>query len=221
MRTMSRFASAAATCSTSWRNELSRGCALTPSPLDGPGDFPAHRFVHGKVQVANDTVKSKDPKKAVVAFAVVALAWLVFDRVTKSYFEGAYDLGQAGTNCGLFRFTLVHNTGAAWGMFGDSTFMLGITSLIVCALIVLCFAFWEKLAGHAPSALETFSLALVFSGGLGNAFDRFAQSYVIDFIDFTFIDFPVFNIADIGVTCGFVLLVLGYLLATRKGDAHV
>ena len=61
----------------------------------------------------------------------------------------------------------------------------------------------------------------MFSGGLGNAFDRFAQGYVIDFIDFTFIDFPVFNIADIGVTCGFVLLVIGYLLAARKEAAHV
>ena len=53
------------------------------------------------------------------------------------------------------------------------------------------------------------------------AIDRFSQLYVVDFIDFTFIDFPVFNVADIGVTCGFVLLVIGYLLATRKEGAHV
>ena len=59
------------------------------------------------------------------------------------------------------------------------------------------------------------------SGGLGNAIDRFSQLYVVDFIDFTFIDFPVFNVADIGVTCGFVLLVIGYLLATRKEGVHV
>lgn len=152
---------------------------------------------------------------------MVALVWLVLDRLTKVYFEGAYELGQAGTNCGLFRFTLVHNTGAAWGMFGNSTFVLGITSSIVCVLIVIAFAFWEKLAGHAPSALETLALSLVCSGGLGNAIDRFSQLYVVDFIDFTFIDFPVFNVADIGVTCGFVLLVVGYLLATRKEGAHV
>ena len=172
--------------------------------------------------MTNDIVKSKNSKTpCVIAFSAVAVAWLVFDRLTKMYFEDAYELGQAGSNCGLFRFTLVHNTGAAWGMLGDSTFMLGITSTIVCVLIALAFAFWEKLAGHVPAAFETCALALVFSGGLGNAFDRFAQGYVIDFIDFTFIDFPVFNIADIGVTCGFVLLVIGYLLATRKEAAHV
>lgn len=181
---------------------------------------PADAF-KGKVQVANDTVKPMNSKKAIVVFALVALVWLVFDRLTKMYFEGAYSLGQAGMNCGLFRFTLVHNTGAAWGMFGDSTFALGITSAVVCALIAVVFAFWEKLVGHPATALETCALALVFAGGLGNAFDRFAQSYVIDFIDFTFIDFPVFNIADIGVTCGFALVVVGYLLASRNGASHV
>ena len=172
--------------------------------------------------MTTDIVTSKNSKKKAAAlFAAIALVWLVFDRRTKMYFEGAYELGQAGTNCGLFRFTLVHNTGAAWGMFGNSTFALGITSSIVCVLIAFAFAFWEKLAGHAPNILETLALALVFSGGLGNAIDRFSQLYVVDFIDFTFIDFPVFNIADIGVTCGFVLLVVGYLLATRKEGAHV
>ena len=189
----------------------------------GPGERssgPPPRY-KGKVAVANDIVKPKNSMKKAALFAVVAIAWMAFDRITKAYFEGAYVLGQAGANCGLFRFTLVHNTGAAWGMFGDSTFMLGVTSCVVCALIAVAFALWDKLAGHAPSALETCALALVFAGGLGNAFDRFAQNYVIDFIDFTFIDFPVFNIADIGVTCGFVLVVVGYLLATRKGGAHV
>ena len=154
-------------------------------------------------------------------FIAVAFAWLVLDRVTKVYFEGAFSLGEAGANCGLWRFTLVHNTGAAWGMFGDSTFALGVVSCVVCVVLVVAFGFWEKLSGHSATWLETFAFALVFAGGLGNAIDRFTQSYVIDFIDFTFIDFPVFNIADIGVTCGFILIVLGYFLASRKGAHHV
>ena len=122
--------------------------------------------------MTTDTVTSKNSKKKSAAlFVVVALVWLVLDRLTKAYFEGAYELGQAGTNCGLFRFTLVHNTGAAWGMFGNSTFALGITSSIVCVLIVIVFAFWEKLAGHAPSALETLAGAvapLFLPAGFGN-----------------------------------------------------
>lgn len=164
--------------------------------------------------MANDALKTSGRKVAL--FAAVAVAWLVFDRVTKAYFEGAYELGQtSASDYVLFRFCLVHNTGAAWGIFGDSTFALGVLSSVVCVIIAVLFLLWGKVALHAPSVLETCSLALVFSGGIGNAIDRFMQAYVVDFIDFTFMDFPVFNIADIGVTCGFVLLVLGYLLASR------
>ena len=149
-------------------------------------------------------------------FAGVAALWLLVDQLTKAYFEGSYALGQVSEAAyGLFRFRLVHNTGMAWGMFGDSTFLLGVTSLIVCAAIVAVFAGYRRLTGHAATMPETCALALVFAGGLGNAIDRFAQAYVVDFIDLTFMDFPVFNIADIGVTCGFVLLLAGYFLASR------
>lgn len=149
-------------------------------------------------------------------FAGVALVWLIFDVATKLHFENAYALGETSAQAyGLFQFRLVHNTGAAWGMFGDSTFMLGITSSLVCAVIVVLYALFDRVAGHAPTMLETAALALVFSGGVGNAIDRFSQGFVVDFIDLTFMDFPVFNIADIGVTCGFALLIIGYLVATR------
>ena len=155
-------------------------------------------------------------------FAGVAAVWLLVDQLTKAYFEGSYTLGQTSlADFVLFRFRLVHNTGAAWGMFGDSTFALGVTSCIVCAAIVLALLFYERLMGRAATMLETVALALVFSGGVGNAIDRFAQAYVVDFIEFTFIDFPVFNIADIGVTCGFVLLVIGFLLAERAQAARL
>lgn len=149
-------------------------------------------------------------------FLGVAAVWLIIDQLTKAYFQGAYALGEtSAASYGLFRFRLVHNTGMAWGLFGDSTFMLGVTSLLVCAAIIAIFVCYRRLTGHAASLLETCALALVFSGGLGNAIDRFAQAFVVDFIDLTFIDFPVFNIADIGVTCGFVLLIVGYMLASR------
>ncbi|MDO4590379.1 MAG: signal peptidase II [Slackia sp.] len=153
-------------------------------------------------------------------FAGVAVLWVVVDQLVKAYFEHSYALGQVSeATYGLFRFHLVHNTGMAWGLFGDSTFALGVISLLVCAAIVAVFVCYRRLTGHAATTVETCALALVFAGGLGNAIDRFAQAYVVDFIDFTFIDFPVFNIADIGVTCGFVLLVAGYLMATGKHAA--
>ena len=60
---------------------------------------------------------------------------------------------------------------------------------------------------------------LVVAGGIGNAIDRFSQGYVVDFIDLAFMDFPVFNVADIGVTCGFVLFLVALVMEWRHEDA--
>ncbi len=153
--------------------------------------------------------------KALV-FGIVALAWFFFDMATKAFFNGSYAVGEAATGpiLGLVRFRLVHNTGAAWGMFGDSTFFLGIMSLVVCVVLVAYLFFMSPHAGK----LETIGIGLVVAGGLGNAIDRFTLGYVVDFIEPVFINFPVFNIADIGVTCGFVLFVLGMFLSYRRMD---
>lgn len=150
------------------------------------------------------------------AFGVVALVWLAFDSLTKTYFNGAYSMGEviAGPFLGLVRFHLVHNTGAAWGMFGDSTFLLGVMSLIVCVLLTAYLFF----LAHRPNIMQVVGVALVVAGGLGNAFDRFTLGYVVDFIEPVFIDFPVFNIADIGVTCGFVIFLIGMVLSWKHED---
>lgn len=153
-------------------------------------------------------------QRNIALFAVVVVLWLVFDRMTKNYFDALYMPGEVITDpiLGVFQFFLVHNTGAAWGMFGDSTFMLGVTSTIVCALLLVYFIVSAK----RMNLFEVFGLALVFAGGIGNAIDRFSLNYVVDFINFTFINFPVFNIADIGVTCGFILFFVGILLSWRQ-----
>lgn len=154
-----------------------------------------------------------------VVFFGIAIAWVIYDRLTKMYFEGAYALGQVSpVDYLLVRFRLVHNTGMAWGLFGDSTFMLGMVSLVVCAAIVALFFLFGKFFDRPPTLVECTALGLVLAGGIGNAIDRFFQGYVVDFLEFTFIDFPVFNIADIGVTCGFVLLLICLFVPRRSSS---
>lgn len=148
---------------------------------------------------------------------VLGAAWLVFDRATKSFFDdGSFALGEhvAGPFPGLFRFTLVHNTGGAWGIFDDAAFALGVVSLLVVAALV-AFLLWDAQA----SLGQAIGIALVAAGGIGNAFDRFALGYVVDFIDLSFIDFPVFNIADIGVTCGLALTIVSMLFSSGRERA--
>lgn len=158
------------------------------------------------------TRKTTTATKAAI-MALVAFAWLAIDLATKNAVAG-HVVGQtfAGPFLGLIDFTLVHNKGGAWGVFSDSTVLLGAFSLVVCVLLALYVLVLDK-ESRVPEAV---CAGLIIAGGLGNAYDRFVNGYVIDFIRTTFIDFPVFNIADIGVTCGLAALLI--LLMMRYSE---
>lgn len=145
--------------------------------------------------------------------AIVVAAWFAFDRATKLHFD-QFPLGEAlgGPYLGLFEFTLVHNTGAAWGLFSGSTFALGVNSVVISIVVFAAALFLARRSNWVFSL----GAALVVAGGLGNAFDRFAYDYVVDFINVTFIEFPVFNIADIGVTCGCALVIVAILFFWKE-----
>ena len=146
-------------------------------------------------------------------FIPVVVGWVLIDQLTKAYFNGSYQAGQVITDpiAGIFRFHLVYNTGGAWSIFSGATWALGAFSLVVCvALTVYLFV-----CARDASAGEAVGLALVVAGGIGNAIDRFALGFVIDFIEPTFIDFPIFNVADIGVTCGFVIFFIALIVCER------
>ena len=153
------------------------------------------------------------PSGKIALFAVVAAAWIALDQWTKSLFADAVPGTLfGGALGGLVDFRLVHNTGAAWGIFAGNTAALGIFSLVVVAALVAYFI-WDI---KSVNVVQVVAIALIAAGGIGNVIDRFAQGYVTDFIAVTFIDFPVFNVADIGVTCGVVLLCIGFLVAWKR-----
>ena len=157
------------------------------------------------------------PFGKVAIFAVIVIAWVALDQFAKSFFAGQQPGGiLAGPYLGLIDIRLVHNTGGAWGIFSDSTFGLGVFSLVVCVVVAVFFL----VTARQSNAVQTVSFALIVAGGIGNAIDRFAQGFVTDFIEFSFIDFPVFNVADIGVTCGFALLIIGMFIAARNGGTE-
>ena len=149
--------------------------------------------------------------------AVIIIAWLGADRVTKGLVDNG--INQVGatvgtTIAGVFRVHLVYNTGGAWSIFSGATVALGAFSVLMCAGL-LVFAIAQRTRISWP---EIIGLALVIAGGLGNALDRFLLNHVVDFIDLTFMDFPVFNVADIGVTCGIVIFLVGWLWRQRAEE---
>lgn len=151
-----------------------------------------------------------------VIFAVMAVLWLALDQMTKLAFA-AFHPGDViyASKLGFLDIILVHNTGAAWGAFAGAPGVLGIISVVVCAAILIYALFFAK----GLSALQAAALGLVFAGGVGNAIDRFWHGYVIDFLSTAFMDFPVFNVADIGVTVGVILFIVA-LFREGRGGAH-
>lgn len=152
-------------------------------------------------------------KRVFVTFAVLAVAWIVLDQATKAAFSSFLQgSGAVAIIPGVLDAELVHNIGAAWGIFGGASAALAILSIAVCAFII----FYLVKMRERSSMVSVVGLSLVFAGGIGNMIDRLAFGHVIDFISLTFIDFPVFNVADIGVTCGLVLFLIGIVVRERK-----
>lgn len=169
---------------------------------------------------ANDALKclmkttATSKKHIFTIFFALAVIWLLLDRVTKGVLDASLSAsGSVAVIPGLFKLELVHNHGAAWGIFGGATIGLALLALIVCVAIIV---FLIKM-GEKSGILTIVGASLVFAGGIGNMIDRIVNGYVIDFISVDFIDFPVFNVADIGVTCGIVLFLIGLMLDWREG----
>lgn len=108
----------------------------------------------------------------------------------------------------LINFRYIHNEGAAFGSFEGKTWFL---IVVTCIIMVICVVMLVRKT--FDSKLMFWALCLVLGGGVGNLIDRiFRGGNVVDFLEFGFIEFPVFNVADIAVCIGAGLIVLYFLL---------
>lgn len=112
----------------------------------------------------------------------------------------------------VLHLTYVENEGAAFGIFKDQRWIFIVLS-IVAMIIIAAFVIYKR--KRIPLMLSV-ALAFVFGGGIGNLIDRIVSGYVVDFIDFTLINFAVFNIADTFVCIGSGLIILYIILSDRK-----
>ncbi len=111
---------------------------------------------------------------------------------------------------GVIKLTGTRNTGMALGLFQNSALWI---LLISAVLALICI--WG-LRKYRISGMAALGLSLIAGGALGNAIDRILYGYVIDMIEFLFVDFYIFNMADVGVVCGAVLC--GFSLLFRPQD---
>ena len=144
------------------------------------------------------------------------------DRLLKNWSVEPFAEGQSlPVWRGVFHITRVNNAGAAFGLFKNAVFFLIIVS-IVCIAFLTWSLFSQARADAAepasPSGLGVLASSLVIAGALGNLYDRVFYGYVIDFLDFRV--WPVFNIADAGITIGVGLIILS-LFERRKSEKDV
>lgn len=139
-----------------------------------------------------------------ISCAVMIILIVAFDQITK-YLVSSYLKGDKIINFipRVVQFRYAENTGMAFSMFSGARWLFVALTVIVCVGVM-----WYMFRDKCPSLWMYWSLGVVVAGGLGNLIDRVRFGYVVDFIEPTFMDFAVFNIADSAVTLGAVSLVL-------------
>ena len=102
----------------------------------------------------------------------------------------------------LFRLDFVKNYGAAFNIFNGNRLFLSLISIIFSILLIYLI-----LRKNTLNHFDMYAYSFILGGTIGNGIDRILKGFVIDFINLNFINFPVFNIADLSINIGFIFLL--------------
>ena len=146
---------------------------------------------------------------------LVSIAALTaIDQIIKFYVErGLKPVGEMSFIDGFIGWRYVENTGAAFGSFSNSTNLLSVFTAVMLLVGIVALA-----SGKIKNKFYKVCAVMVIAGGLGNLIDRVWRGFVVDFIEVQFMDFAVFNFADILVTCG-AFMIMGYTVYDIIKDA--
>lgn len=152
-----------------------------------------------------------------ILFLALGAAGLALDQWLKAYVTANIPLGQAQSLLpGVVELRTVHNYGAAWSSFSGSRWLL---VAVTCIIVIFVTVLLVRRGVRHP--LGVAACCMVISGGLGNIIDRVRLGYVVDMFNLLFMNYPVFNVADILVVCGAVLGCIYYLWFYERYDKAV
>jgi signal peptidase II len=156
-------------------------------------------------------------RQKIALFVVILAAIVTIDLVTKAIVQRTFALNEQIDVIGsVLRLTYIHNPGAAFGIYLGPSSRTIFLVLSAAALAVLTLMYWYTPAGDR---IRLAAIALICSGALGNLLDRVRSPHgVIDFVDVGLGDWrwPVFNVADMAVTVGAVVLALSLWREDRR-----
>ena len=137
---------------------------------------------------------------------IIAVILLAVDQITKYLAVlKLKPIGNITFISGFMDFTFVENRGAAFGILSGKTWLLSIIAVIICVAIVVAM---KKMPNTKEYKWLKWSLMIILAGAIGNMIDRIVRGYVVDFFEFTFFEWPVFNMADIYVVIGTVVMAV-------------
>lgn len=141
---------------------------------------------------------------------------IIFDQLTK-YFAVIKLKNQPSFSLidGVLEFNYLENKGAAFGMLQNQKIFFVLVALVFLAIIIFVLI---KTPQDKKYNILHIILVAIGAGAIGNMIDRLRLDYVIDFIYFSLIDFPIFNVADIYVTVSTVLLIILILFIYDDND---
>jgi len=151
-----------------------------------------------------------------VVFFLAALLVLAADQLSKMWIR-TYPEGESLFEAGFFRIIHVHNTGAAFGLFPDQSFLLTIVALVGVALLLLYALVIYRRFPLLDNRLSKVALGLVLGGTVGNLIDRLRFGYVTDFIGVG--SWPAFNIADSAIVVGVIIFAYS-LFRVARAEKH-
>lgn len=151
-----------------------------------------------------------------ICFGVVIF---VLDIVTKYIATANLAEGETATFLPKFmNFTLVFNNGAAWNSFAGEQILLIVLTIIIIGLFLAYYVYRYIKSKIPMSKTLGIAVGLIAGGCFGNLYDRIGFGYVRDFLNFEFVKFPVFNIADMALTFGIAILIIYFIFIYPKEE---
>ena len=134
---------------------------------------------------------------------LTAVMIFVFDRFSKLLVSKSLFIGEEIIFIkGIINFTKIFNTGAAFGILkNQNLFLLGFSFLVILSLFIYVIRTNKKL-----NIFETLGIGMIMGGVAGNLFDRIYYGHVVDFIKLCFVNFPIFNTADLFINTGVIFI---------------
>lgn len=152
-------------------------------------------------------------------WAIIVVAIIAVDQLTKYLIASNLELHEEVTVIpNFFSIAYVRNEGIAFGMLSDFGLLSKILVMILTSLMIVV-AILMILKKFVSNPISIVAVSFIIGGGIGNLIDRAILQYVVDFFAFTFWgrDFAIFNVADIFVTVGTILLILCFFFFEKEG----